>query len=126
MKMDPEGGDRDDDLTRWVMISSSRPTLCSHGHDRSEEHVKFLVICRPRDGAPMDRFAALVPEEAEGLHRLRAQGILVEAWSPGGPGAVLIIEAPSDAEAEGVVARLPLTVAGLIDVELTPLHDLGI
>jgi uncharacterized protein YciI len=88
--------------------------------------VKFLVICTPKDGSPMDRFAALVPEEAEGLRRLKSEGVLIDAWSPGGPGAVLIIEAGSESEAEGALDRLPLTVAGLIDVELTPLHDLGI
>jgi muconolactone delta-isomerase len=88
--------------------------------------MKFLAVCRPRTDAPMDRFAALVPDEAEDLRRLKAQGILLEAWSPGGPGAVLIIEAPSASEAEGILDGLPLGVAGLIDVELTPLHELGI
>ena len=88
--------------------------------------MKFLVICSPKDGAPMDRFAALVPEEAEDLRRLKSEGILIDAWSPGGPGAVLIIEAASDSDAEGILDQLPLTVAGLIDFEITPLHDLGI
>jgi hypothetical protein len=74
----------------------------------------------------MDRFAELVPDEAEDLRRLKSEGILIDAWSPGGPGAVLIIEAASDSDAEGVITTLPLTVAGLIDFELTPLHDLGI
>ncbi len=88
--------------------------------------MKFLVICSPKEGAPMDRFAAPVSEEAEDLRRLKSEGILVDAWSPGGPGAVLIIEAASDSDAEGVITTLPLTGAGLIDFELTPLHDLGI
>jgi hypothetical protein len=44
---------------------------------------------------------------------------------PRGAGAVLILEAASEADAEGVIARLPLTVAGLIDFDLTPLHELG-
>lgn len=88
--------------------------------------MKFLVICSPKVGASMDRFAALVREEGEDLRRLKSQGVLSEAWSPGGPGAVLIIEAPSEEDAEGVIAQLPLTVAGLIDFDLTPLHDLGI
>ena len=74
----------------------------------------------------MDRFAALVPEEAEDLRRLRSEGILAEAWSPGGPGAVLIIETSSELEAERIVSRLPLRVAGLIEIDLTPLHELGI
>jgi muconolactone delta-isomerase len=74
----------------------------------------------------MDRFTALVAEEADDLRQLKWEGILVEARSPGRPGAVLIIEAASDSEAGDILARLPLSVAGLIDVELTPLHDLGI
>ena len=88
--------------------------------------MKFLAMCRPRKDSPMDRFAALVPEEAEDLRRLKSEGILAEAWSPGGPGAVLIIEAPSELEAERIVSRLPLSVAGLIEFDLTPLHELGI
>ncbi len=88
--------------------------------------MKFLIVCRPRKNAPMDRFAALVPGEAEELRRLKSEGILVEAWSPGGPGAVLIIEAPSESEAQGIVSQLPLGVAGLIEIDLTPLHELGI
>jgi muconolactone delta-isomerase len=74
----------------------------------------------------MERFAELVPDEADALRRLKSQGVLVEAWSPGGPGAVLVIEAPSDSEAESILAGLPLAVAGLMDADLTPLHDLGI
>jgi hypothetical protein len=39
---------------------------------------------------------------------------------------VLIIEAASEADAEGVIAQLPQIVARLIDFDLTPLHDLGL
>jgi muconolactone delta-isomerase len=74
----------------------------------------------------MDRFGALVLDEAEALRSLKSQGSLEEAWSPGRPGAVLILEATSESEAGDIVARLPLAVAGLIEFELTPLHDLGI
>ncbi len=88
--------------------------------------MKFLAFCRPREDAPMDRFAALVPDEAEELRRLKSLGILIDAWSPGGPGAVLIIDAASESEADGIVAELPLSVAGLIGFDLTPLHELGI
>ncbi len=88
--------------------------------------MQVLAVCRPRTDASMDRYAALVPDEVADLKRLKAEGILIEAWSPGGPGAVLIVEAPSASEAEGILDALPLAVAGLIDVELTPLHELGI
>lgn len=88
--------------------------------------VKFLVICSLRDESAMDRFAALVGEEAGELRRLKSRGIRVEAWSPERPGAVLIIDAASASDAEDIMAQPPLTVAGLIDFDLTPLHDLGI
>ena len=88
--------------------------------------MKFLANCRPREDAPLDRFAALVRDEAEDLRRLKGQGILLEAWSPGGPGAVLILEAATESEAKAAIAQLPLGVAGLIDVEFTPLYELGI
>ena len=88
--------------------------------------MKFLAICSPKGEAPDDRFAELVPEEAEALRRLKARSILVEAWSPGGPGAVLILEAASEGEAEAIMAQLPLAAAGFIEATLTPLHDLAL
>ena len=74
----------------------------------------------------MDRFSALVPDEAADLRRLKSEGVLVEAWSPGGPGAVLIFDVAYESDAAGILTRLPLSVAGLLDFELTPLHELGI
>jgi uncharacterized protein YciI len=88
--------------------------------------MKFLVICRPREGSQMDRFAALLSEEFEALRQLKARGVILEAWSPGRPGAILIVEANSESDAEGVVNRLPLAVADLIEIELNPLLQLGI
>ena len=121
------GPGRGDDLTRWIVdLTGSASALLATGPDRREHHMKFLAICTPRHDAPMDRFATVVPDEADALRQLKAEGILTEAWSPGGPGAVLIIEAPSPSEADEIVAGLPLGVAGLIDVEITPLHELGI
>jgi muconolactone delta-isomerase len=88
--------------------------------------MKFLAVCSPRDESLRDRFFEIVPDEVEALRRLKSASILLEAWSPGGPGAVLIIEAPSDSTAHDIVAELPLAVAGLIEVDVTPLHDLGV
>lgn len=88
--------------------------------------MKFLVICRPREDVKMDRFAALLSDEVEALRQLKARGVIREAWSPGRPGAILIVEANSESEVEGVVNRLPLATAGLIDIELSPLLELGI
>ena len=61
------------------------------------------------------------------LRQLKAEGTLTEAYSPGGPGAVLMFEADKGA-VEGVVSALPLVIAKLIDAEiigLQPLPGLG-
>ena len=51
-------------------------------------------------------------------------GILTEAWSPGRPGAVLILDVPDEAEAGRLVAQFPLVQAALISTELVPLHPI--
>jgi hypothetical protein len=48
----------------------------------------FLVICRRVPDDDTDAFARLVADEGAVLRKLQADGILTEAWSPGGPGAV--------------------------------------
>jgi hypothetical protein len=89
--------------------------------------VKVLVICRPRPGkAPAD-IAAHAPAEMAALAELREQGILAGAYSPGGPGAVLIFEAEREA-VDHAVSALPLVRAGVIDtetIELRPFPGLG-
>ena len=55
------------------------------------------------------------------LRSLKAAGTLLEAYSPGGPGAVLIFDGRRPA-IEAAVASLPLMHAGLIDAELIELH----
>lgn len=57
------------------------------------------------------------------LRQLKAEGTLVEAYSPGGPGAVLIFE--GDREAVGAVVKvLPLVMAKLVDTEVIDLQPL--
>ena len=87
--------------------------------------MKFLVTRRLREDSPMDRFAALLSEEVEALRQLKARGVILEAWSPGRPGAILIVEANSEADVDGFVNNLPLALAGLIEVEVDPLLELG-
>jgi muconolactone delta-isomerase len=83
-----------------------------------------LVICRPVPGADQASFASLVPAESAALGRLKAQGSLTQAWSPGRPGAVLMLEVRDEAEAADITAGLPLVTAGLITTEILPLHPL--
>jgi hypothetical protein len=55
------------------------------------------------------------------LKRLREQGVLLAAYSPGGPGAILMFDDARGA-VEGAIASLPLARAGLIDTEVIGLH----
>jgi len=86
--------------------------------------MKVLAICRPRAGTEPTELARHVADEVDHLERLRAGGTLLEAYRPGGPGAVLILEAADLRDAQSAVDDLPLAAAGLIDVELIVLHPL--
>ena len=57
------------------------------------------------------------------LRQLKAEGTLVEAYSPGGPGAVLMFEADRES-VESVVSVLPLVLAKLTDTEIITLQPL--
>jgi len=88
--------------------------------------VQFLVICRPTAGGDPDQFSRLVPLETEAMREQKARGTLTGAWSPGHPGAVLMLEV-ADTEAAGqVLAGFPLVEAGLIMTEVIPLHPLDL
>lgn len=82
----------------------------------------ILVICRPAPGADPAEFGQRLPDELAALRRLKADGVLSKAWSPGRPGAVLMLEVPGIPEATELAARLPLATAGLITSEIIPLH----
>jgi hypothetical protein len=86
--------------------------------------MKVLAICRPRVGTEPAELTRLVADEVDHLEMLREGGTLLEAYRPGGPGAVLILEAADLDEAQSAVRALPLAAAGLIDAELIILHPL--
>ena len=87
--------------------------------------MQFLVICRPVADGDTNAFARLIADEGAVLRKLQADGILTEAWSPGGPGAVLMLELPGQGAAEQITSELPLAAAGLITTEVIPLHPLN-
>ena len=87
--------------------------------------MQFLVICRRVPDGDTDAFTRLVADEGAVLRKLQADGILTEAWSPGGPGAVLMLDLPGQAAAERITGELPLAAAGLITTEVIPLHPLN-
>jgi muconolactone delta-isomerase len=86
--------------------------------------VNFLVICRRAPDGDTDAFARLVASERDVLRKLHRDGILTSAWSPGGRGAVLILDLPDQVAVERVTSDLPLAAAGLITTEVIPLHPL--
>ena len=53
--------------------------------------------------------------------RAEGRGALTSAWSPGRPGAVLMLEVP-DARRRPPGPELPLVQAALIRTEVIPLH----
>jgi hypothetical protein len=85
--------------------------------------MKTLVVCRPRPGVTSSDIAGHRAAEMAALRQLKAEGTLVEAYSPGGPGAILMFEADRGA-VEAVVSVLPLVMAKLIDTEIITLQPL--
>jgi len=83
-----------------------------------------LVICRPVPDADQARFGELLAEEFAALRRLKASSALTQAWSPGRPGAVLILDVSDLPAATSLTARLPLAAAGLIATEIIPMYPL--
>jgi muconolactone delta-isomerase len=88
--------------------------------------MRFLVICRPAAGGDQDEFKRLVPAETAALRDLKVKGTLTGAWSPGRPGAVLMLDVPDADEAARLVGVLPLVKAALITTEIIPLHPIDL
>lgn len=83
--------------------------------------MKTLVICRVSEGVnPATAVAPHAAEELAALQTLKEQGTLLEAYSPGGPGAILVFSGDKQT-AETALAQLPLYRAQLIEVELVEL-----
>ena len=78
---------------------------------------------RPHEG--VDVRAALgahARAELGALWRLYREGVVREMYSPGRPGAVLIVEAASSQEAETLLSSLPLIAHGVMNLELLELR----
>jgi len=84
--------------------------------------MKLLVVCRPRAGVdPRTDIAPRAAEEMDALRDLRDGGLLLEAYSPGGPGAILIFDGERE-QVDRALGRLPLLRDGVIEAEITELH----
>ncbi len=58
----------------------------------------------------------------ETLWGMYTNGFVREMYSPGGPGAILVVEAPTGDEALAGLASLPLVANGLVDFDVVELH----
>ena len=67
-----------------------------------------------------------MPFETEAMREQKALGTLTGAWSPGRPGAVLMLEVADAAAATTILAGFPLVEAGLISTEIIPLHPVDL
>ena len=83
--------------------------------------VTVLVVCRPRPGIAGDEIAAHAPAEMAALRQLKRDGVLLEASSPGSPGAILLID-NEQTTVEDMLDSLPLLRHRLIDAEVIELH----
>jgi muconolactone delta-isomerase len=81
--------------------------------------MQFLSISRRRtDAFPPEAFTPeLVGGEAQRVKELYAAGILRQVWKRGDmPGAAILWEAASEAEAREAIASLPLARAGMLEI----------
>jgi hypothetical protein len=81
--------------------------------------MQFLSISRRRtDAFPPEAFTPeLVGGEAQRVKELYAAGVLRQVWKRGDmPGAVILWEAASEAEALEAIASLPLARAGMLEI----------
>jgi hypothetical protein len=85
--------------------------------------MKILAILRPPDGTdPRDALMKHVRQELNALWDLYRDGLVREMYSPVGPGAILILEAESVAEANERLAELPLLSNQIMGLELIEMH----
>jgi hypothetical protein len=85
--------------------------------------VKLLALMRPGGDADV-RAAVAVRAHAElqALWELYRGGVVREMYSPGGPGAVLVLEASSAREAARALSVLPLLADRIMVLEVMELH----
>lgn len=89
--------------------------------------MRFIALCRPADGVdPQTEFAPYLAAERVALRQLRNAGVLLEAYSPGTPGAVLILEADDLTDADMRLRTLPLRTSGLLTVEVLPIEPMDL
>ena len=84
--------------------------------------MQFLAILRVKPGAPREKLGSLLKPEAAHVWDMTTSGILRSVHYIKGPdGAVLMLEAVDEQEANKHVQQLPMVVQGLLSVEILSL-----
>jgi hypothetical protein len=84
--------------------------------------MKYLALDRIRPTASIDRMRPLFKQEAQLAYQLYQKGVIRELYfRTDRPGAAIILECKDAAEAQEVLATLPLAKEGFLDFELVPL-----
>jgi hypothetical protein len=97
------------------------PRVDRNAGARYRRAVRTLVICRPVHDDARGEIARRAAEEFAALRALREDGVLLEAYSPGGPGAILILDGDRTA-AERALRELPLVRDAIVGTEVIELH----
>ena len=84
--------------------------------------MQYLVILKLKGDATKEKLGPLMKPETAKAWEMLAAGVLRSIYFIKGPvGAVLMIEAGDDKEAQFQVSQLPLVEAGMVGVEILPL-----
>ncbi len=84
--------------------------------------MQYLVILRLKPDAPREKIGPLLKPESQSAWELVQAGVARSLWYlKGGSGAVALLEAADDTEAEAHVAGLPMVREGVLTVEILPL-----
>lgn len=85
--------------------------------------MKLVAIMRPHEGLDVQgELARHAQSELRELWTLYQAGAVREIYSPGGPGAVLVLESESVEHARRTLARLPLLADEIMSLELIELR----
>jgi hypothetical protein len=85
--------------------------------------MKVLAIMRPAEGVDVrSALAVHGREELRALWRLYRDGAVCEMYSPGKPGAVLVLDAESLESATALLQTLPLIADSVTELELIELR----
>jgi hypothetical protein len=85
--------------------------------------MKLLAIMRPPPQTDVRAaIAQRAADELRALWHLYRDGVVREMYSPGGPGAVLVLETDSIASARSALEQLPLRADGVMTLDLIELH----